>query len=352
MEVLHATGLEGPAGGALAEQAASPRIAGAEGPMAGGDGQRPAGRGKIDQTDLTAQGARRAHVSLGTLETLWFNTGTLCNLTCVDCYIESSPTNDRLVYLSRAEVRDFLDEAMRLSPRPTEIGFTGGEPFMNPDLLGMAEDCLEAGFRILILTNAMKPMRKVEAGLSAINARFPGQMTVRVSLDHYTASGHERLRGNNSWARTIEGLCWLAANGSRISVAGRTVWGEDEAAMRAGYARLFAELGLALDARDPMQLVLFPEMDASASVPEITEQCWGILGKSPDSVMCANSRMVVRRKGADRAAVVACTLLPYDSAFELGPRLADAFRPVPLNHPHCARFCVLGGASCSPRKDT
>jgi hypothetical protein len=45
--------------------------------------------------------------------------------------------------------------------------------------------------------------------------------------------------------------------------------------------------------------------------------------------------------------VVACTLLPYDPRFELGGRLADALGSVPLNHPHCAKFCVLGGGRCS-----
>jgi hypothetical protein len=88
-------------------------------------------------------------------------------------------------------------------------------------------------------------------------------------------------------------------------------------------------------------------MDAGADVPEITEACWGILGKSPESVMCASSRMVVKFKGAARPSVIACTLLPYDSRFDLGPTLAGAMRSVPLNHPHCARFCVLGGGACS-----
>jgi hypothetical protein len=68
---------------------------------------------------------------------------------------------------------------------------------------------------------------------------------------------------------------------------------------------------------------------------------------SPQSVMCATSRMVVKRKGEARPSVVACTLLPYDDAFDLGPTLAEASRAVPLNHPHCAKFCVLGGGSCS-----
>jgi hypothetical protein len=63
--------------------------------------------------------------------------------------------------------------------------------------------------------------------------------------------------------------------------------------------------------------------------------------------MCATSRMVVKRKGAERPAVLACTLVAYDPQFELGATLRDAARAVPLNHPHCARFCVIGGALCS-----
>ena len=117
--------------------------------------------------------------------------------------------------------------------------------------------------------------------------------------------------------------------------------------IRRGFARLFAELDVPVDADDPVALTIFPEMDASADVPEITEACWGILGKSPESVMCASSRMVVKFKGAARPSVIACTLLPYDSRFDLGTTLAGAMRSVPLNHPHCARFCVLGGGACS-----
>ena len=117
--------------------------------------------------------------------------------------------------------------------------------------------------------------------------------------------------------------------------------------LRAGYARLFAREGIPVDAQDPVALVLFPEMDASVDVPEITTECWGILGLAPVEVMCATSRMVVKRKGAERPVVLSCTLLAYDERFELGETLAEASRPVPLNHPHCAKFCVLGGGSCS-----
>ena len=295
----------------------------------------------------TATGERRAQVALGSLDTLWFNTGTLCNLTCRHCYIESSPRNDRLVYLSAAEVAEYLDEIAALGLRTRLIGFTGGEPFMNPELPAMLEAALARGFRALVLTNAMKPMKKMRAALTALNERHGGRLQIRVSLDHYGREVHEEERGRRSWQPTIDGLLWLAEEGFAVTVASRRLSGEDEAAIRAGFARLFAELGLALDAADPQALTVFPEMDEAADVPEITESCWGVLGKSPQSVMCASSRMVVKRKGAARPAVVACTLLPYDPQFELGASLAEASRPVPLNHPHCAKFCVLGGGACS-----
>ena len=117
--------------------------------------------------------------------------------------------------------------------------------------------------------------------------------------------------------------------------------------MRAGYARLFDAEGIAVNALDRIELLLFPEMDAGADVPEITEACWSILGVAPSSMMCATSRMVIKRKDASRPVIVPCTLLPYDSQFDLGHKLKEAGGAVPLNHPHCARFCVLGGGSCS-----
>jgi hypothetical protein len=145
----------------------------------------------------------------------------------------------------------------------------------------------------------------------------------------------------------MKGLHWLAEQGFSPRVAGRTRWGGNEAEMRAGFAELFRREGLVLDSADPDVLVLFPEMDGSTAVPEITEACWGILGVAPGDMMCASSRMVVRRKGADRPSVLACTLIADDPGFEMGATLAESLRPVALNHPHCARFCVLGGGACS-----
>ncbi len=304
---------------------------------------------KFTDPAVTATGEPRAAVALRALETLWVNTGTLCNIECANCYILSSPTNDALVYLTAAEVAAYLDEIAARALPTREIGFTGGEPFMNPDLCAMAGDALGRGFEVLILTNAMRPMMRptVKRELAALAGRFGPRLTLRVSLDHHAAEQHDTERGAGSFETTLAGIRWLRDAGVRLAVAGRTLWGEAEAETRAGFARLFARERLAIDADDPGALVLFPEMDETADVPEITTACWSILGKSPDSVMCSSARMVAKRRGAAHPVVLACTLLAYDPRFELGRTLAEADRPVALNHRHCAKFCVLGGARCS-----
>lgn len=301
---------------------------------------------KFSDPDATAKGETRASVGWTGLKTLWLNTGTLCNIECVNCYIESSPRNDRLVYLTQADVRPFLDEI----DRPIEIGITGGEPFMCPEILEIMEDVLARGHSLLLLTNAMRPMMRprIQRGLERLVADHGERMQLRVSLDSHDPALHDAERGAGAFEEACRGLQWLGERGVQVAIAGRQSLAEDEAAARAAYGALAERLGLSIDPSDTRQLVLFPEMVAQDDPPEITTACWGILDKSPNDIMCASQRMVIRRKGAGRATVTACTLLVDDPAFELGATLAEATAaPVKLNHPWCATFCVLGGGSCS-----
>ena len=208
---------------------------------------------------------------------------------------------------------------------------------------------LERGHSLLILTNAMKPMMRprVQAGLLDLQKRFPGKMTLRVSLDHFSMRGHDQERGDGSFGIALKGLRWLTDNKFDLHIAGRAMFAESDAAARAGYAELIKTEGWDIDAANPAHVMLFPEMDETVDVPEITVACWGILNINPNAMMCASSRMIVRRKGESRPVVLACTLLWDDPQFETGKTLKEALGPVALNHPHCAKFCVLGGASCS-----
>jgi sulfatase maturation enzyme AslB (radical SAM superfamily) len=304
---------------------------------------------KFKDLKLTLTGDERAFVPFKTLKTLWFNTGTLCNLACENCYIESSPTNDALVYLTVAEVQDYLDEVTAQHKETQEIGFTGGEPFVNPHMMEILTMTLERGFDALILTNAMRPMLRASVAeqLLELKDRFGDRLTMRVSLDHYTSVLHEKERGPGSWQPAVKGMDWLSSNGFDLHVAGRTCWGESMDDARDGYNELFKRHGWDVDAYNSSELVLFPEMEMETDLPEISTGCWQILGKKSADMMCATSRMVVKRRGETLPTVVACTLLPYSRDFDYGTELSGATKNVSLNHPHCARFCVLGGASCS-----
>jgi sulfatase maturation enzyme AslB (radical SAM superfamily) len=305
---------------------------------------------KFSDPFRTAKGEERAVVPLHALETLWINTGTLCNITCAHCYIESSPRNDRLVYITLEEVKAYLDEVERERMPTKLIGFTGGEPFMNKQIVAILEETLSRGFETLVLTNAMRPMQRHKAQLLELRARHARRLRLRVSVDDPRVEIHDAERGDGGHAKTLAGLKWLAANGFAVEIAGRGFAREPEPVLRERFQALFDQLGLALDARDAATLVIFPEMEMGADPPEITTACWDILRKDPGEVMCASARMVVRRKGASTPAVLACTLLPYEEQFELGATLREAARPVPLNHEYCASFCVLGGASCGTAK--
>ena len=154
----------------------------------------------------------------------------------------------------------------------------------------------------------------------------------------------------------MEGIDWLAEHRFSIALAGRTCWGESERETRAGYAGLIRSRSWPIAAEQQDALVLFPEMNAKEEVPEISDACWGILDVSPSEMMCASSRMVAKRRGDSRPVVLPCTLLTDLPRFGMGSTLAEAASAngdlfdhgaVKLCHPHCARFCVLGGGSCS-----
>ena len=122
---------------------------------------------KFKDPRITAKGEKRAQVFFQKLDTLWFNTGSQCNIECANCYIKSSPTADHFIYLTPEDMAPYLDEIDEMGQGPIEIAFTGGEPYLNPHAIRLSEMALERGHKLLVLTNAMKPMMRprVQKGL-------------------------------------------------------------------------------------------------------------------------------------------------------------------------------------------
>ena len=299
---------------------------------------------KFKNQKVTADGSNRAFIEARNIKTLWFNTGTLCNIECKNCYIESSPKNDRLVYLTFEEVKSFIDEALDKNLGTNEIGFTGGEPFMNKDIMKMIDYSLNKNFKVLVLSNAMKPMLNRTNELIKLN--HPN-LIIRVSIDHYQKEKHEEIRGKKTYDVMLQGLKWLNENNFNYTLATRLLWDEKEEDLRKNFGAFIKNNNLRLDTNSPKQLVTFAEMDEKMDTPEITTSCWDILKKDPNDIMCSWSRMVVRKKNSKSPSVIACTLLPYADEFDLGETLTNSLQKIYLNHKHCSKFCVLGGSSCS-----
>ena len=299
---------------------------------------------KFKDQKVTADGSNRAFIEARNIKTLWFNTGTLCNIECKNCYIESSPKNDSLAYLTFEEVKSFIDEAIDKNLGTNEIGFTGGEPFMNKDIMKMIDFSLNKNFKVLVLSNAMKPMLNRTKELIKLNH---SNLTIRVSIDHYEKEKHEEIRGKNTYDVMMQGLKWLNENNFNYTLATRLLWKEKEEDLRRNFGTFIKNNNLKLDTYSPKELVTFAEMDEKIDTPEITTSCWDILNKDPNDVMCSWSRMVVRKKNSKNPSVIACTLLPYADEFDLGDTLTNSLQKIYLNHKHCSKFCVLGGSSCS-----
>src|SRR5213593_3628136 len=90
-------------------------------------------------------------VGIDHLDHLWFQVaGTLCNLTCQHCFISCSPHNRNFGFLDLATVRRYLDESVALGVK--EYYFTGGEPFLNRDMVPILKLTLQYG-PATVLTN-------------------------------------------------------------------------------------------------------------------------------------------------------------------------------------------------------
>ena len=300
---------------------------------------------KFQNKKITAKGEARGKVPFHKLETLWFNTGTLCNLKCSNCYIESSPKNDRLQYLTRQDVLPYLTEIKELDLPVKLIGLTGGEPFINPHIFELLEEILRADLNVIVLTNGYRVLKRNDKKLLSLKNKYKEKLSIRVSLDHYSKEIHENERGKDTFVKTLEGIRWLDENHFSWTLAGRSLVGENQESVKLGYQKLLLDHGIS-HSLDLEKLIIFPEMIMGEEVPEISESCWGILKVSKNDQMCATSRMVIRKKDDPSPKIQACTLLAYQNEFSLGQSLKESFKTVYLNHEFCSKFCVLGEASC------
>ncbi|MDE2366048.1 MAG: radical SAM protein [Betaproteobacteria bacterium] len=295
-------------------------------------------------------GEPRGFIQPHALDELWFHTGTACNLACPFCLEGSKPGDDRLQLLRFQDAIPFIDEALALGVK--QFSFTGGEPFINKDVIRILDYALRHR-PCLVLTNATEPLIRRIKQLEPLRNRACA-LSFRVSLDYPDAARHDAGRGNGMFASALTGLRKLHEMGFHVSVASQLSAGTaadmaDVPDVAAAFAEIFRNAGLPVD----LPRVEFPEFHppgAQIFTPQITEMC--MTGYQTEETrrafMCAFSKMVAKSEG--RMKVYACTLVDDDPDYVLGDTLAEALQiPVSMKHHRCYS-CFKYGASCSEMK--
>lgn len=274
------------------------------------------------------------------LDTLWLQVaGTVCNLQCTHCFISCSPTNHAHGMMSLQSLRPILREAERLGVR--DYYLTGGEPFLNPEILGIIEAVLSQG-PVSILTNAILIRPATARSLRALADGSPYSLDLRVSLDGYDAAGNDPIRGEGTFDRVLAGVRHLAQAGLTPII---TVTEACEEAASSDGRRRFLDLLASLGLPHP-RLKVMPLLRIGAE-PARTRG-YGA-GETPEGfelppggapwLACASGRMATSR------GVYVCPILIDEPAARMGESLAEASRPFALRHAACWT-CLAQGLSC------
>lgn len=291
-------------------------------------------------TPAPAASSRVPAVELRSLDTLWFQVGgTVCNLACTHCFISCSPTNHTHELMTLAEVEVYLGEAAALGVK--EYYFTGGEPFLNPEM----ERILEAALRVgpaTVLTNGLLLDPERCRRLRALEAASDYSLDLRVSLDGLTPEANDPIRGEGTFDRVMAGVGNLARAGINPVLTVTEIHPEN--ASREGKERFFALLrGLGV-AKPRLKLLPVFRLGAEAERTGAYES-WQRLreGDAPedgwDHLQCSACRMVTDQ------GVWVCPILVNEPAGRMGETLADTLGPYPLEHPACWT-CHVYGVSC------
>jgi molybdenum cofactor biosynthesis enzyme MoaA len=280
-------------------------------------------------------------VPLLALDTLWFQVaGTICNIECTHCFISCSPKNHSHGMLSLADVEMRLAEARELGVR--EYYFTGGEPFMNRDMLAILRATLRQG-PATVLTNGMLLRKDVCRQLRELFDESEYSLDLRVSLDGFDAASHDAIRGVGVWERVMIGLRNLAEVGLDPVITVTTAAdGVASAEGRARFLEIIRGFGFAKPRLKVLPLFRIGAEETRSRAYEDWERLTTeTLTDGEASVLQCSSCRMVTSKG-----VFVCPILIEEPRARMGDTLGETLRPFGLEYGAC-HTCWVDGVTCT-----
>ncbi|OLS28316.1 MAG: Antilisterial bacteriocin subtilosin biosynthesis protein AlbA [Candidatus Heimdallarchaeota archaeon LC_2] len=275
---------------------------------------------------------------------LWFYTGSKCNLSCTHCYVESSPTANQHPLLSMETFNAKLDEAVSKNYKKLDIYFTGGEPFINPNLLQMFENSLKHG-NTTVLTNATKITKKKALELSKIQENSSNKLVFRVSLDGATPESNDKIRGKKAFERATIGIQNLVNQGFNPIVTTMRSWSLlSEKKVEDQFIQLLVNHGIPkenqiLKILPPLRIGREVTRDRGYGSDELfTEECFD--DYDFNNLQCSKCRMVTER------GVWVCPILVNVDSAKMGETLSDTEKPYAMRDMACWT-CRMDGMVCT-----
>jgi molybdenum cofactor biosynthesis enzyme MoaA len=273
------------------------------------------------------------------LDTLWFQVaGTVCNIACTHCFISCSPKNHSHEMLSLADVEARLAEARELGVR--EYYFTGGEPFMNRDMLAILEATLKQG-PATVLTNGMLLRAEVCRRLRELFEASEYSLDIRVSLDGFDRESHDAIRGVGVWDRVMIGLRNLADAGLNPVITVTTAAeGVASAEGRTRFLEIIRGFGFDRPRLKVLPLFRIGAEETRTRAYESWERLESLEEADAAVLQCSGCRMVTSK------GVYVCPILIEEPEAKMGETLAETLRAFPLRYGAC-HTCWVDGVTCT-----
>jgi AdoMet-dependent heme synthase len=274
------------------------------------------------------------------IDTLWFQVaGTLCNLKCTHCFISCSPTNHSHEMLTLEDVRERLAEAAALGVR--EYYFTGGEPFLNPEMMAILEETLRHG-PASVLTNGLFLTPERCRRLREMFDASEYSLDVRVSIDGYTAAQNDPIRGAGTFEKILRGIANLAAAGvNPVVTVTEACDGLGTAEGRTRFLDWMRSIGLTRPRLKVLSLFRIGAEERRLRAYESWESLRGreLTRDESEKLQCSSCRMVTSR------GVYVCPILIDEPRARMGASIAETLRPFELRYAACFT-CHEYGVTC------
>lgn len=276
---------------------------------------------------------------------LWFFTGSRCNLECTHCYVESGPYANKHPFLRFETFKKHLTDALKIGYEKLDIYFTGGEPFINPEIVEMLRESMKYS-DTTVLTNGTRITENIAQDLATIQTNSSHKLILRVSLDGPTPELNDVIRGEGTFNLAGKGIKNLVKHGLIPIITTMRSWEKStDKQIKEQFVDLLVEDIGVPEGKEHLKILppLRIGREAERSRPYIdkelfTETCF--TNYDYTKLQCCKCRMISEN------GVWVCPILINEDGARMGTTLHETTKSFSMTYMACWT-CRMDGMACT-----